>query len=144
MSAPTDPPRAPGPRDVVRDDLDERFWEGCVRGEFLLHVCGVCRRAYWPASTCIEHGMSDMAWLPASGHGTVHTWTVFRRAYAPHLAARVPYVVAVVELDEGPFFHTDLVDCPPEQVRVGLPVEVVFTSLDPATVIPRFRPRPTE
>ncbi|NUU25826.1 MAG: hypothetical protein HOV68_30615 [Streptomycetaceae bacterium] len=133
-------PRGPGPRDVVPDDLDAPFWAGCRRGEFLLHRCRRCGRAYWPASSCVEHGGADMAWEPGSGRGTVHTWTVFHHAYAPHLADRVPYAVVVVALDEGPFFHTDLVDCAPDAIHVGMPVETVFTPLDDDTVIPRFRP----
>ena len=82
-----------------------------------------------------------MEWVPASGRGTVHTYTVFHHAYDPALADVVPYAVAVVELDEGPFFHTDLVGCPIEDVAIGLEVEVVWELVDAQTVIPHFRPR---
>ncbi len=131
----------PGPRDVVADDLDAPFWDACLRSEFLVHRCGRCSRDYWPASSCTEHGGDAMRWVPASGRGEVHTWTVFRRTYDPELGLPVPYIVAVIQLDEGPFFHTNLVDCAPEDVAVGLPVEAVFTELRPGVVIPRFRPR---
>ncbi|SHN75768.1 Zn-ribbon domain-containing OB-fold protein [Cryptosporangium aurantiacum] len=129
-----------GPRDVVPDDLDAPFWDACLRSEFLVQRCGGCGRAYWPASSCPQHGAASMRWEPASGRGTVHTWTVYHHAYDRELADRVPYVLAVVELAEGPFFHTDLVGCDPADVRVGLPVEVVYDTVRPDVVVPRFRP----
>jgi uncharacterized OB-fold protein len=82
-----------------------------------------------------------MRWVPAAGTGSVYTYTVVHHVYEPAMADRIPYVLAVVALDEGPFFHTDLVDCPPQAVQVGLRVEVVFDAVDEETVIPRFRRR---
>jgi uncharacterized OB-fold protein len=132
----------PGPRDVVPDDLDAPFWAGCLRSEFLVQRCGGCDRAYWPASSCVDHGAAQMRWEPASGLGIVHTWTVFHHAYDADLVAKVPYVVAVIELAEGPFFHSDLVECELATVLVGLPVAVVFDPVRPGLVLPRFRPDP--
>jgi uncharacterized OB-fold protein len=80
-----------------------------------------------------------MDWVPASGLGVVHTYTVYRHAFDPAWADRIPYVVAVVRLDEGPFFHTDLVGCPPEAVSIGMRVRVVFEDVGDATV-PHFTP----
>ena len=118
------------PADVGPDDLDAPFWDACRRGEFLLHRCGRCGRAYWPASTCLDHGAEAMGWEPSSGRGVVHTFTVVHHAYEPAYADRVPYVLAVVRLDEGPFFHTNIVGCDPEEVRVDQAVEVVYTTVD--------------
>jgi len=101
-----------------------------------------CQRAYWPATACTEHGWAPMRLVPAAGTGVVHTYTVIHRAYQPWLADRVPYPVAVVRLDEGPFFHTDLIDCPLEGLRVGLPVEVTFEDTGHGWVLPHFRPVP--
>ncbi|MBB6191002.1 hypothetical protein FHS51_001222 [Sphingobium wenxiniae] len=108
------------------DHLDLPFWEGARRGELLLHRCGICGKHYWPASRCVEHGGTDMAWVPASGRGTVHTYTIMHHAYAPRMAPHVPYCVAVLKLEEGPFFHTNIVDCPMEGIHVGLEVAVRF------------------
>lgn len=123
------------------DELDLPFWEACRRHELLVHRCGRCGRSYWPATCCVEHGGDAMAWAPARGIGTLHTWTVYHHAYTPAFADRVPYIVAVVRLDEGPFLHTGLVDCRPDECRVGLPVEVVFEDRDDGTTLPWFRPR---
>jgi uncharacterized OB-fold protein len=77
-----------------------------------------------------------MEWTPASGRGTLHTYTVFHRPYHPAFA--VPYAVAVIQLAEGPFFHTSIVDCPIEHLEVGMPVEVTFHG--DGRPMPFFRP----
>ncbi|HEV8298742.1 MAG TPA: OB-fold domain-containing protein [Acidimicrobiales bacterium] len=128
------------PEDAAPDDLDQPFWDACVREEFLVHRCRTCGRAYWPASCCIDHGATAMGWTPATGRGEVHTYTVFHHAYERALADRLPYVIAVVTLAEGPFFHTDIVDCSPDAVYVGMPVEVVWERVRDDCVIPHFRP----
>jgi uncharacterized protein len=115
------------------------FWRACADEQFLVHRCTTCGRAYWPASCCIDHGGAAMQWVQASGRGIVHTYTVFHHAYDPSFADRLPYVIAVVALDEGPFFHTDIVECDPAQVHVGMAVEVVYEHLDEWTM-PHFRP----
>jgi len=132
------------PRDVAPDALDEPFWQACRDGRFLLHRCSACGRAYWPASCCIEHGSGPMQWEQASGRGEVHTYTVVHHAYDPSLADRLPYVLAVVKLDEGPFFHSDLLGCEPAQVHVGMRVRVTWDRIDADTVIPRFAPEAQE
>lgn len=136
-----------GPADVAPDDLDDPFWEACRDHVFLVHRCTACGRAYWPCSTCVDHGSGSMEWQPASGRAEVFTYTVVHHPYDASLADRLPYVAAVVRLDEGPFFHTDIVGCDPAEVYVGMRVQVVFDRLeprpgepDPAVVIPRFEP----
>jgi uncharacterized OB-fold protein len=120
------------------DELDAPFWEACARQEFLLHRCVTCGRSYWPASCCVEHGGSAMEWVSASGRGVVETFTVFRRQYHP--AFPTPYAVAVIRLAEGPYFHANVVGCPPEAVHVGMPVEVRFDEVEPGAWLPQFAP----
>ena len=128
------------PEDVVADDLDAEFWVGCREERFLVHRCATCGRAYWPAATCLDHGSAPMRWEPASGRAEVFTYTVVHHAYDPSLAAAIPYVAAVVRLDEGPFFHTDIVGCPHADVHVGMRVHVVFEHVDVEMSIPHFAP----
>ena len=82
-----------------------------------------------------------MRWVEGSGRGVVHTFTVYHHAYDPTFADRLPYVIAVITLDEGPFFHTDIVECDPAAVVVGMPVEVVYERVDDEWTIPHFKPR---
>lgn len=125
---------------LAPDDLDRPFWEGCERGELLLQRCPRSGRWHWPAAADPETG-SGLEWVAASGRGTIHTFTIIHKVYRPEWAARVPYNVIVVELEEGPFFHSHLVDCPNEEIRVGMPVELVFRRTQEGLNLPCFRPR---
>ena len=82
-----------------------------------------------------------MAWEEARGTGTVYTFSVVHRNDLPPFNERVPYVAAIVELDEGPRLMTNVVDCEFEDVTVGMPVEVAFRTIDDTVTIPVFRPR---
>jgi uncharacterized OB-fold protein len=117
---------------LVKGDPDAPFWEAWSHeGRFLLHRCAQCGRYEWPASCCIIHGLAAMSWVEASGAGVVDTFTIFHRAYVKELAGDVPYTVAVVRLNEGPYFHTRLVGLPPDAVRSGMRVRVRRGAADP-------------
>lgn len=72
-----------------------------------------------------------MAWVPTSGAGVIDTYTIFYRAYIKELASEVPYTVAVVRLDEGPYFHTRIIGVVPEAVSSGMRVRVRKGQGDP-------------
>ncbi|MBM4265375.1 MAG: hypothetical protein FJ144_01975 [Deltaproteobacteria bacterium] len=129
------------PLDFAPDDLDRPFWEGCRRHELLLQRSRSTGRYHWPAVSDPDAGREGMEWVRASGRGVVHTFSIVHQVFRPELADRVPYNVIVVELEEGPFFHSNLVDCPNEAIRIGMPVEVVFDDLTDEITLPRFRPR---
>lgn len=125
----------------VHAEAQSPFWEGCSRSELLLQKCSACGTFRHPPSavcpTCLS---AQHAWLPASGRGTVYTFAVVRQALAKAWEDKVPYTVAVVELAEGPRVLTELVDVAPNDVAIGMPVEVSFTERDGVT-LPLFRPR---
>ena len=110
---------------LVAGELDAPFWDAWKADEsFLLHRCATCGRHDWPASTCIDHGGGAMEWVATSGTGVVDTYTVFYRAYVKELESEVPYVVAVVRLDEGPYFHTRVVGIAHDAVKSGMRVRL--------------------
>lgn len=125
------------------DPLDMPFWDACREGKFLLHRCNICSRHYWPASRCVAHGAREMQWVAASGRGTLYTYTVLHHAYTPAMKDKVPYVVAVVQLDEGPFFHSNLVDTPLDQVKVGMRLQVTMAPHESGLVVPVFKQAPS-
>ena len=118
------------------------FWEGLARHELLVQRCAACARAWFPPGNRCQHCWSDRhAWEQVSGRGRLFSFTVFRRAYAAELADQLPYVVGVVELEEGPRLITNVVGIDPRDIRVDLPVEVVFDDLTDEVTLHAFRPR---
>jgi uncharacterized OB-fold protein len=113
------------------------FWEATAEGRLVLSRCLRCHATIWyPRAVCPECGSLDTEWYEASGRGTVYSFTVNRqRSYFAE-----PYVVAYVELDEGPRIMTNIVDVDPEDVAIGQPVRVVFGRAGDGPVLPRFAP----
>jgi uncharacterized OB-fold protein len=85
--------------------------------------------------------MSDrVGWVKASGHGKVLSFTVVYRPVTQAFATDVPYVVALITLDEGPQLMSNVVGCPPEKVQIDMPVEVTFEDWTEEISVPKFRP----
>ena len=124
--------------------VSEPFWAAARRHELVVQQCTACDAlAFYPRSTCPSCGSAELDWRPVSGNGTLHSLTVARRATHPKLADRVPYVIAVVELDEGPRLTSTVVDCDPDALRIGQRLAVGFE--DHAEIsLPVFRPRNSE
>ena len=100
--------------------------------------CG--HHQFYPRLVC-THCMSEaLEWVEASGRGTVETFTVIRRAVSAEFEEDVPYVVALVRLEEGPRLMSNVIDCEPEVVRIGLEVAVVFEQRSPDIAVPQFQP----
>lgn len=129
-------------RPVPRADEESRgYWEACRRHELRLQKCRACGtiRCY-PRAVCPQCLSDDTEWLLASGRGTVYTFTVTYQNHAPGFRESLPYVLAYVSLEEGVQMLTNIVDCPPEQVRIGMPVEVRFVDVNDELAVPMFRP----
>jgi uncharacterized OB-fold protein len=105
----------------------DEFYEWCARGELRLRRCNACGEwCHVPREICPSCTARDWSWEPVRGTGRVFTWTVVHRAMHPDFVDDVPYAVVVVELEEGPRITSRLVDCPPEEIVMEMPVEVVF------------------
>lgn len=125
----------------VVDDVNRPFWDGCRDGVLRLQRCGDCDRLRYPISTVCPHCTSRaIEWEAVSGSGTVYSFAVFRHAYNDAWRERVPYVVALVELAEGPTMISNVVGVAPEEVRVGQAVSVVFDAVTPEISVPQFVP----
>ncbi len=129
-------------RPVPRVDEESRpFWEACARHELYVQKCRACGRVfYYPRGFCLHDLTADFDWLRCSGKGTVYTFTVTHQNQSAGFRENLPYVVAYVELEEGVRMLTNIVDCDPEQVRIGMPVEVTFEDLTDTVSVPLFRP----
>lgn len=123
-------------------DFERPFWEAAGRGVLALVRCTACAEVIWyPRPFCPNCSGRDVEWFDASGRGVVYSYTVARKASDPFTAA-TPYVIAYVELAEGPRILTNLIDIDPEHVEIGLPVAVTFETGDHGYALHRFRPAP--
>jgi uncharacterized protein len=117
------------------------FWDAVAERRLVLPRCASCDAFIWyPRLFCPSCGGRDVEWVPASGRGVVYSFAVVRRGEPRAYEGATPYVVAYVDLEEGPRVYTNVVQCDPEDVAVGQEVEVVFETDADATLI-RFRPR---
>jgi hypothetical protein len=121
------------------------FWEGARRHELHVQRCRTCtQHFFFPRGACPHCLSADLEWRRVSGRGTLHTFTVVHRG-ARGFPLPAPYILAVVELEEGPRLMTNLVgvEPDPERLDLGMPVEVVFEDVTPEVTLPRFRPAPS-
>jgi uncharacterized OB-fold protein len=118
------------------------FWEAAHRHELTLPRCRACGAyVFYPRAACPHCLSADLEWCRLSGRGTLHTFTVVHRGLK-NFPLAAPYVIAIVELAEGPRLMTNLIGIEPDpaRLRVGMPVEVVFEDVTPEVTLPRFRP----
>jgi uncharacterized OB-fold protein len=113
------------------------FWDATGEGKFLLPKCNDCGTVIWyPRTTCPECMSSDVSWFEASGRGTIYSFAVVRRNGGPWRDA-LPYVLAYVELEEGPRILTNIVDT--IDLECGQAVEAVFADTGEGNALVRFR-----
>ena len=117
------------------------YWEGCRLHQLRIQRCSECRQyQFFPRIYCSKCFGERIEWVNASGRATVLSFTIVRRAVSPAFAKDVPYVIALVTLEEGPQMMTNIVGCEPEDVTIGMPVEVIFEDWSDTISIPKFRP----
>jgi uncharacterized protein len=124
----------------ILDGLAKDFYHWCTQGELRFQRCTDCGAwRHVPREMCAECGSWNWEWAKSSGRGTVFTWTVVARALHPAFQSDTPYAPVVVEMDEGVRLLGSVVDCPPDQLRIGMSVEVVFDAVTPEITLPKFR-----
>ncbi len=117
------------------------YWNGCKAHRLLLPKCRACGTVFFfPNKFCPDCLSEDIEWIEAEGKGTVHTFSIVYRPPGPAFAPDVPYVVAIIELAEGPRMMSNIVDVEPEDVRIGMPVEVTFEDITGDISLPKFHP----
>jgi hypothetical protein len=123
------------------DEESRGWWEALQRHELSVQRCRDCGTVRLPPrAVCPACLSSAVAWERASGRATVYSFTVTHQNQAPGFRDELPYVLAIVELEEGPRIMTNLVECAPDAVRIGMAVEVVFDDVTPEVTLPKFRP----
>jgi uncharacterized OB-fold protein len=123
------------------DPWNRPFWEAASAHRLVLQRCVGCQALrYPPGPSCRDCLSTDFQWEQASGRGTVSAWVVFHQSYFSGAKELLPYNVAIVDLDEGVPFMSNIVGIQDSEIRAGIPVEVTFDDVEDGLSIPRFRP----
>ena len=123
-----------------RHGFGAEFYDFCKQHELRFQRCKGC--GTWrqvPRDMCAKCGSPQWEWAKSSGKGTVFSWTTVMQPMLPQFADVVPYSPVVIELEEGVRMVSWLVDVAPGDIRIGLPVEVVFEDVTPEVTLPKFR-----
>lgn len=136
---PDDPsPSIPVPQ---ADEGSQPWFDAANEGRLLVQRCDACGTHRFPLwERCSACWSTDWSWAETSGRGEIFTWARMHHVYHPGFAAEVPYVVAIVELDEGPRVETRLVNVAGRELHSGMPVRAVFTQMADDVRVPLFEP----
>lgn len=119
----------------------EEFWKATKQHKLLIQECSDCKeKIFYPRKVCPECWSSNLGWSEASGKATVFSHTVTMDMVEPKFMEDLPYVLALVDLEEGVRMMTRIVDCDPEDVKIGMDVEVAFEDVTDEIALPMFRP----
>ena len=118
------------------------FWQAAQQGKLMLARCSDCDEGYfyYPRAACPGCLSTDLKWDELSGRATLFTYTVAVTPTHPAFSQGEPLVIALVELEEGPRMTTNIVDCSPENLEIGMALTAVFVAVDEQTTLIKFRP----
>ncbi len=121
------------------------YWEYCRKHELRMQKCLQCGHIRFPISViCPKCHSMEAEWAKLSGKGTIYSFTIYRVPYHPAFKDDIPYVVAIIQLDEGPRLESNIIGCRVEDVRIEMPVEVAFDDVTSEVTLPKFRPADVE
>ena len=125
----------------VIDEENKPFWDYCKQHELRNQKCLQCGELFYPPSTICPYCLHlESEWVKLSGKGLVYSFIIVRRPSHPAYAKDIPYTVAIIELEEGIRMISNVIGCEPEEVRVDMPVEVVFEDINEEITLPKFKP----
>jgi uncharacterized OB-fold protein len=123
------------------DEEMRPWWEAAQRHELYIQKCRDCGDLrFHPRALCTNCMSARTEWLRCSGRGKIYTFTVTYQNGSSGFRDSLPYVLAWVELEEGVKMLTNIVDCPPDQVKIDQRVEAVFDDVTPDVTLVKFRP----
>jgi uncharacterized OB-fold protein len=119
----------------------EEFWKAAKQHKLLIQECKDCdSKIFYPRKFCPDCWSSNLSWSEASGRGKIFTFSITMTGVEKKFAYDLPYVLALVDLEEGIRMMTNIVGCKPEDVRIGMDVEVAFEDITEEFTLPKWRP----
>ena len=122
------------------DEDTQEFWNGTKRHELLVQRCNNGHYRYPPRPICPECFSQEFKWEKVSGKGEVYTFIIVRVSPRPDWQAYIPYVLAVIKLDEGPRVISNVIGIKPEDVKIGIKVAVTYEDVTEKVTLPKFKP----
>jgi uncharacterized OB-fold protein len=121
-------------------DVSKPFWDATRERKFLVQWCSACKAPiFYPREVCPQCLSADsLEWRESAGKGTIYAASVQERPAMPMLADRVPYVVALVELEDGIRIMSNVVNCPPYDASVGKSVQLTWEPMSDGRNLPQF------
>ena len=117
------------------------FWSGLREGVLRIQCCRDCgRHVFYPRSLCPYCLSESLGWVTVSGRAKLYSYTIVRRAMHPAFQEDLPYVYAIVELEDGPRLTANVVNCPPEALRVDMALKAFYDSVTPEVTLLKFEP----
>ena len=114
------------------------FWEGVKESKLLIQKCKGCGQIlHPPRPMCPTCHSTESEYVQASGKGKIYSHTTYQKS--PHKGFKAPYSVVLVELDEGPRLISNMVDVKPEDIKIGMPVQVVYEKIDDKLTLFKFK-----
>jgi uncharacterized OB-fold protein len=120
--------------------ISRPYWEAAQEHRLSLQRCDLGHVFYYPRSHCPECLSRELTWIDCSGKGMLYTYTIARRPTGPGFEEDVPFVIAVVAIEEGPHITSNLVDCALEDIKIGMAVEAAFEDVTDEVTLIKFRP----
>jgi uncharacterized OB-fold protein len=124
----------------VDDPVMRPFWDGARAGKLMLQREPATGAVHWPPKPMYWKGGGRLEWFEASGRGTIYSWVVGHEPFLPAFRHRLPLVMVLVEVAEGPRLVGYMVNVTPEEMRFGMPVRVVFERLNERVTLPVWEP----
>jgi uncharacterized OB-fold protein len=117
------------------------YWDALREHRLIVPTCKTCSHTWFPPTLlCPTCNSDDIGWRESSGRGKVYSYVVFHRVYHRGFAAEVPYIVALIELDEGPRLLSNVIGVTPEKVSCDMRVRVVYEDITDSKTLPKFIP----
>ena len=115
------------------------YWKASTEHRLLIKLCADCgKHHFYPRELCPHCHSDAVEWVQAKGTGSIYSFTIARRPAGPAFKAEAPYVVAIVELDEGPRMMTNITGSPVDSVRIGQRVCVAYEDVNEEISLPKF------
>lgn len=128
------------PLPKVNEDT-QGFWTGCKAHELRFQKCSECGHIRWPpAVLCPECYSRNTSWIVSSGRGRIYSYVTYHVVFHAGFKDDVPYVVADVELEEGPRIVTNIVGCNPDEVSIDMHVDLTWDDITDDFSLPKFKP----